>query len=294
MLTMLQAEQQRRHRSPPSLRQQYQAFILQRIEAYKNSLGRSDLLGIGQEAVSELETTVQDQFVLTEVLMQDTVDRLIQRRLRLPSYRRWSTQFRALRNAQREPTHWGLDDHCPVIHLLPRIEPGDSALIIGAGGESFAGLLTANDMDVTFIADELACVERVEQRIAGEALSSDFLALVADLSRWVPPFSRLHAIVVIDAAVLDRLSLADRALVIEQLQLCTEDMGIHLILPSPHALAPEAFLNCYSDWEREPAKSPRGRASSRRSPAMVLTRRPCLNDTALPVSNSDTPRFARG
>jgi hypothetical protein len=294
MLTMLQAERQRRHRSPPSLRQQYQAFILQRIEAYKNSLGRGDLLGIGEEAVSELAATVEGQFLLTEVLMQDTVDRLIQRRLRLPSYRRWSTQFRALRAAQRELTHWGLDDHCPIARVLPRIEGGDSALVVGAGGEAFACLLAANDMDVTFVADELACVERVEQRLAGEALGSDFLALVADLSRWIPPFSRPHALVIVDVAVLDRLSQADRATVIRELQRCTSETGIHLLVPSPHALAPEAFLGAYPDWDREEGRQHRGRASSRRSNGLVLTRHPCSNDTLAIVSDSDNSRMARG
>ncbi len=293
MLTMLQAEQLRRHRSPPSLKQQYQAFILQRIEAYKNSLGRGDLLGIGQEAVSELEATVEGQFLLTEVLMQDTVDRLIQRRLRLPSYRRWSTQFRALRVAQRQPTHWGIDDHCPIVRLLPLIEPGDSALVIGAGGEAFACLLVANDMDVTFLADELACVERVEQRVAGEALNSDFLALVADLPRWIPPFTRPHALVVVDVAVLDRLSQADRLLVIEQLQQCTDHSGIHLLLPSPHALAPEAFLGAYPDWRREESRPQRSRGN-RRSGGLILARQPCSNDTGAIVSDSDTRRIARG
>lgn len=292
MLTMLQAEQQRRHRSPPSLRQQYQAFILQRIEAYKNSLGRGDLLGIGQEAVSELEATVEGQFLLTEVLMQDTVDRLIQRRLRLPSYRRWSTQFRALRVAQRQPTHWGLDDHCPIVKLLPRIEPGDSALVVGAGGEAFACLLTAHDMDVTFLADELACVERVEQRLAGEALCSEFLALVADLSRWIPSFSRPHALVVLDVAVLDHLSQTDRMVVIQELQRCTTGSGIHLLIPSPHALAPEAFINAYPDWNREEVRPHRGRAS-RRSAGLLMTRQPCSNDTGAIVSDGDTRRIAR-
>jgi hypothetical protein len=37
--------------------------------------------------------------VLTEVLMADCVDRLINRRLRLPSYRRWLSQFKELRAA---------------------------------------------------------------------------------------------------------------------------------------------------------------------------------------------------
>jgi hypothetical protein len=39
MLTSAQARQQRRSRPPPSLKQQYQEYIMQRIEAYKNLHG---------------------------------------------------------------------------------------------------------------------------------------------------------------------------------------------------------------------------------------------------------------
>jgi len=145
MLTSAQARQQRRRRPPPSLKQQYQEYIMQRIEAYKNSMARDELLRLGDEAVSELQATVEGQFTLTEVLMVDSVDRLITKRLRLRSYRRWRESYLTLRAAQREPMHWGLDPASPVGRLLPRLEPGDGALVVGAGAEPAAYLLAAHD-----------------------------------------------------------------------------------------------------------------------------------------------------
>ena len=44
MLTLVQLAQQRRRRPPPSLKQQYQQYIMQRIEGYKNSIPREELL----------------------------------------------------------------------------------------------------------------------------------------------------------------------------------------------------------------------------------------------------------
>ena len=38
-------------RPPRSLKQEYHEFLLQRIEEYKNTLGREELLEIGDEAV---------------------------------------------------------------------------------------------------------------------------------------------------------------------------------------------------------------------------------------------------
>src|SRR5207245_1495569 len=76
-------------RPPPSPRQEYQEFLLERIEEYKNTVSREELLRIGDEAVRELEANAQDQYLLTEVLLLEHVDRLIARRLRLPSFQRW-------------------------------------------------------------------------------------------------------------------------------------------------------------------------------------------------------------
>src|SRR5207244_5614373 len=72
-------------RPPRSLKQEYQEFLLQRIEEYKNALTRENLLVIGDEAVRELEESAAGQYLLTEVLLLEHVDRIIARRLRLRS-----------------------------------------------------------------------------------------------------------------------------------------------------------------------------------------------------------------
>jgi hypothetical protein len=100
---------QQRRRSPYSDKQYYQEYILQRIEGYKNSIGRDELLRLGDEAAAELQSAAEGQFLLTEVLMLESVDRLIMKRLSLRPYSRWRRQFLKLREAQRTPTHWGLE-----------------------------------------------------------------------------------------------------------------------------------------------------------------------------------------
>jgi len=46
---------QRQRRPPLSPRQEYEEFVLQRIEDYKNQLSREDLLTLADESVQELE-----------------------------------------------------------------------------------------------------------------------------------------------------------------------------------------------------------------------------------------------
>ena len=179
---------QRRRRSPYSDKQHYHEYILQRIEGFKNSIGRDELMRLGDEAASELQATSEGQFVLTEVLMLETVDRLIMKRLALRPYRRWREQFRKLREAQRTPVHWGLDGGCALARLLPRIEAHDTALVIGAGAEPATYLLAAHDAAVTFVACDVGCVERVESRMAAEALASLFEGFVAPLGPALPCF----------------------------------------------------------------------------------------------------------
>ena len=57
------------------------------IEAYKESLPRSALLKLGDEAVAVLRD--QAQLALTELVVWEEVDRIISRRLRLVSYSTW-------------------------------------------------------------------------------------------------------------------------------------------------------------------------------------------------------------
>ncbi len=267
MLTATEARQVRR-RPPPSLMQQYQEYVLQRIEGFKNSITRDELLRLGDEAVSEMQSTTEGQFVLTEVLMLESVDRLITKRLALRSYRRWRQQFIKLRAAQREPTHWGLEPESALVALLPRVEGDDPTLVVGA--EPAAYLLAAHDAAVTFVAGDLGTVERVESGMANESLAGLFSSYFVQPGGWLPPFERPLVLVVIDAGTLADATGAARAAFLRAVQATTAIGGVHVLLPGG-TLAPEALLSAYDGWLQDEVARSRRRGSSRLR-GIVLTR----------------------
>lgn len=274
MLTPLEATR-RRPSPPPSLTQQYQEYVLQRIEQYKNSLSRAELLRLGDEATSELQAAREGQLVLTEVMMLDAVDRLIQSRLRLKSYRQWRTQHLKLRAAQRELSHWGLDANHPVAAILARLEPGDQAMVIGRSAEGVALLLAAHDTPVVFLDDDLGAVERVESRMAAESLTASFEAWVVDFAQgWLPDTvtGPVH-LVAIDTDVLSRLAEAARARFVSLVQWLSAPEAVHLVLPVAGALPAESFLSLYDGWVRETGGGRRG------APAGLALSRACRSDT---------------
>jgi hypothetical protein len=281
----------RRRRSPYSDKQHYQEYILQRIEGYKNSIGRDELLRLGDEAASELQATSEEQFILTEVLMLETVDRLIMKRLALRPYRRWRQQFIKLREAQRTPTHWGLEPACALGRILPRIEAQDTALVIGTAAEPAAYLLAAHDVTVTFIACDLGCVERVESRMAAEALASLFEGYVAQLGACLPSFldsaSQLD-MVIVDPGALVEFAPSVRAAFLEDLQRRSRPGGVHVLLGTSKALAPESLRGFYQRWELEEDPKRRRRGGGNRRPdELILAKPECPPDTgAIPIAAS--------
>ena len=230
---------------------------MQRVETFKQSLPRDELLRLGDEAVAEMEATKEGQFMLTEVLMTDVVDRLIIKRLRLRSYARWREQFLPLRAAQREPMHWGVDPGNPVARLLPRLEPGDSALVLGTGAEPCTYLLAAHDVTVTFVSGNIGTVERVESRMATESLGGQFQAWVVALGGHFSTLVPQVNLAVIDGAELTPLDPDARRAVVEQVQELTDPGGVHALLPA-RGLAPHAFRTLYEGWEEEEAERPSG------------------------------------
>jgi hypothetical protein len=244
-------------RPAPPPRQEYQEFILQRIEEYKEALSREDLLAIGDEAVRELEHGGGDQYLLTEVLLLEHVDRIIQRRLRLPSFPRWRQQHRRLREAQREPMHWGLDAGHPLARYAPRLEAGDVAVVIGAAALPTALFLAAHDVEVLLLDQDLGGVESAEQRAVTEHLGRRFQALVVRFGSWLPDVA--PTLVAIDPASLAPTGARDRATLIRDLQRRTLPGGVHCVLPSPAereviALTPEALRQLYEEWQLERRK----------------------------------------
>jgi hypothetical protein len=246
----------RRGRSQPqrSLRQEYAEFILERIEEFKQQISREDLLRIADEAVRELEAGAEDQLLLTEVLMLEHVDRLIIRRLNLPSYRRWRTRHLKLRRAQREPTHWGIDPRSAVITLAGRVTLDGPALAVGAAAAPYGLFLAAHEWPVTFIAAHVSIVEGLETRAAGEALSSRIDAFVVSLGCWMPEVR--PALTVLDPVSLDRTDPAERETFLRQVISRTPVGGMHCLLPTipgrdTIAMGPETVKAYYAGWQLE-------------------------------------------
>ena len=268
---------QQRRRSPYSDKQHYQEYILQRIEGYKNSIDRDELLRLGDEAASELQSAAEGQFLLTEVLMLESVDRLIMKRLALRPYSKWRRQFLKLREAQRTPTHWGLEGACPLARLIPRLETNDTTLVIGGGAEPCAYLLAAHDAAVTFIAADMGAVERVESRMATEALGSMFDGFVAQLGPGLPDFLCFINgldVVVLDPGALSDLSAANRLEVVRDLQRRSRPGAVHILLPTCKSLAPETLLALYDEWTQEDDPKRRRRSGSARVRDGLLLTKP--------------------
>jgi hypothetical protein len=284
MLTELQLQQPKRRRALPSLRQQYQTYILQRIEEYKNSLTRPEILELGNEAVSEMETAGQEQLFLTELLVADWVDRLIQRRLNLQPYGRWVRSFRRLRAAQKVPTRWGIDPHSPVARILPRLEPGDTALVIGADAAPVAFLLAAHEVHTTFTGHDLTFVDQVEARAAEEVLGHCVTTLVAPIGHLIAGMPDQVHLVAIDTASLEAMPAGNRQALIRSLMERTAPSGVHMVLPSGRNMRPEAFSSHYAEWASDSERA--DRRQNARSLGVVFCRPPEVEESNEPARRS--------
>ncbi len=271
-------------RAPRSLKQEYQEFILQRLEEYKNTVPREELLQIGDEAVRELQASAQDQYLLTEVLLLEHVDRIIARRLRLPSFPRWKQKHRALREAQRAPTHWGMDRVHPIVPWAARLEPADVVVVLGAAALPEALYLAAHDGEVFLLDQDLGAVEAAEGRAVAEQLAGAFQALVINFGSWFPDIA--PSLVVISPASLSQLRAKQRASLIADLQVRTPSGGVHVVLPpaAEHRevipLAPEALQTWYRGWQVQ-----RGNGRRSKRSGFTAIKPPRQLDTAQPVLN---------
>lgn len=242
------------HRPTRSLRHEYQLYVEQEIENYKESVPRSVLLGIGDEAVSALAS--QAQFALTELLLCEEVDRIIFRRLRLPAYDTWRRRRVRLIDELRRPEHWGLrPDDVLVRALAPSTE--GCVLVAGASDESSTLYFAANGCDVTTLGAEVDAVERVMQAAIGAGLAGRVHAEVADLASWTPPAERLLNAVIVNPSALARLSPEERARIIGDLQAATLAGGVHLVQTIPPAarsgntaaVSLEELRSRYKGWQ---------------------------------------------
>jgi hypothetical protein len=233
-------------RTARSLRHEYELYIEQEIENYKESIPRSAILAIGDEAAARLAS--QAQFVLTEMLLLEEVDRIIFRRLRLPTYNTWRRKRLKLHDEMRRPEHWGLTRSDPVVRALgDTAESTSHVLVAGEAAQRSALFLAANGCDVTAIEREESAVQRVMDAAIQAGLAERVHAVAAELTTFRPA-SPLHAVVCSHAALF-ALTPRERARVLAVLQSATSDGGVHLvetIVAGSAAL--EELRVSYRDW----------------------------------------------
>jgi len=274
-----------RVRSLTSLEHQYRAYLMQRIEDYKENLPRAALMSLGDEAAQELQRGKNEQLFLTDMMMQETVDQQITSRLRLPSFRKWRTKILPLRQAQRQPNHWGIPSGDPVAVALKVIEPQDKALVIGGGADRATYLLAAHDLEICCLVGDSSTATRLEGTLASEALSGQCEVFVVVLGIWAPPQAGgpFHLVVVDVAAVAGLPQNRQRALIL-QAQQRTAPGGLHALVSSDVKVAPEACLTHYPDWRRDPIPSvptPRGAGKAGSRTRGLLLGAPPVRPTSL-------------
>jgi len=182
------------------------------------------------------------------------VDAIIRRRLKLPSFRRWREKHLALRAAQVQPGHWGLEVHDPVVGLSDLIEDQDPVLVIGATDGACAMFLAAHGAQVHVCDPDIAAVYGLEGRAVNEQLGALIECTVVQLERF-EPFSWFVACVVETGALAD-IPAQERSRLIERLKRVTPEGGRHAVMPASQGrgradarLSSDALRSLYGDWE---------------------------------------------
>ncbi len=230
-----------------SLKTEYELYVDQEIENYKDSIPRSAILRIGDEAVTSLRAS--EQMMFGEMMLCTEVDRIIRKRLRLPSYATWRRRRLKLIEAYKRPEHWGMTFDAPLVQALPS-EAEAHVLVLGPQEEGTALYLVANGCQVTAVEEDPDGVERVMTAAGQVGLSSRVNGMVSPVDAWFPA-SPLHAVVSSPAA-FEKLSPEERGRVIEILKSATLDGGVHLVrtlVAGQSNLSQDELRQRYSGWD---------------------------------------------
>jgi hypothetical protein len=233
--------------APLSLRHEYELFVERAIEDFKDSVPRSAILKIGDEAVAALEA--QAQLALTEMVLWEEVDRIIARRLKVPSFRTWRRRRLETLAKYQRPEHWGFQPDAP---LLQAIEPAETSHILVAGADELAPAmyLAANGCAVTALDEGFDAVERVINAAEEAGLAERVRGVVGGIGGWNPdvPLAGL----VCTPRAFSGLSPDECTHAIAQLQFATAPGGVHLVeaVVGAGVVPTLSDLNaCYRGWD---------------------------------------------
>src|SRR4029077_3240901 len=139
-------------RGPTSLKHEYSLYVDREIEAYKDSVSREHLCGIADFAQNALEGELQ--LGMRDVLLAAEVDRIIARRLKIPSFETW--RRRRVKNASepKSPEIWGLRPDTLFAQAINSAALHSRVVASGARVQGSALYLAANGCQVTAIEPE--------------------------------------------------------------------------------------------------------------------------------------------
>jgi hypothetical protein len=233
---------------PRSLKHEYDAYLDREVEAYKESVSRQHLMGIADLATATLEGELQ--LGMRDVLLAAEVDRIIARRLKIPTFDTW--RRRRMKNAAepKRPEYWGLRPDSPLAHAINSVSLTAPVVVSGARVQGSALYLAANGCDVKAIEPEADVVERVLSAASDAGLGARVTGLTTDLRNWLPD-GPVSAVICTPAAFSD-LSPLEREKVIAVLQTATADGGVHLvetIVAGQVALTEDELRSHYRGWD---------------------------------------------
>jgi hypothetical protein len=236
-------------RAARSLHHEYELYVEQEIENYKESVPRPALLAVGDEAASRL--AAEPQFALTELLLCEEVDRIIFRRLRLPSYNTWRKKRLKLHEELRRPEHWGLSANDALVRTIGKAgerKTGGRVLVAGEAAERSAIFLAANGCEVTALEAQEEALHRVMEAAVQAGLAERVHGVAAELAQWKP--EEPLQVVVCSHSALSNLSARERARVLAVLQSATTDGGVHLVETIVAGnVAIDELRRTYHGWE---------------------------------------------
>jgi hypothetical protein len=209
-----------------SLKYEYATYVDLEIERYKDSIPRSSLLKLADDAVAQMSAGAQLE--LSELVLCDAVNEQIMRRLKLPTYVRWRTNRLKMLEQFRRADHWGMGD---TTHLTDTVRPHEHPHVVVAGPlvEGRTLYLAAHGAHVTAVGelDDEEIVNKVLVAAAQAGLSSQVAAYSDGLDVWAP--STPVGAVVWHAQMLDALSPERRARIVAHMQDATAAGGVHYI-----------------------------------------------------------------
>jgi hypothetical protein len=207
-----------------SLRHEYDLYVEDEIEAYKESIPRRTLLKLGDEAVVSLKE--QPQLTLTELVVWEEVDRIIFRRLRLVSYETWRRKKLKDQRERQRPEHWGFAPDCALAREV-RPPAESNVLVSGDDNERVACYLAAHGYEVFAVGSERSSVQRIVNAADEAGLLDRVHGYIADLREWSREVE-LSAVVCSPSAFTG-LTPEEIREVIGLLQEVTRDGGVHLV-----------------------------------------------------------------